>query len=150
MDEDVFTEFETSEEQIFGHEFSVRERCQQIGISMENARYRVGSDRFKWLALMAMLELRRENEMFDDVSIDTFFDSVLPKITDVQHKNPLACILAFYIGMTDELHFILDMNKLLYIQNNVYPSQENLFQLHGLKLPDLVRYIRYFKETFPK
>jgi hypothetical protein len=148
MEDVEFLELETSGEQIFGHEFSVRDRCQQIGISLDNVRYRVGSDRFKWLALMAMLTLRKETEMFDDVSIDIFFERVLPRIPDIGHKNPLATILVFYITITDQLHFKFDPSKFAYIEKEVYASQELFFQNHGVKLQDLIRYIRLFEKHF--
>ena len=56
MEDELFYE----EENVFGHEFSVKERCQQIGINLQNARYHVGPDRFKWNCLMAMLKLNIE------------------------------------------------------------------------------------------
>jgi hypothetical protein len=147
-DEQVLLELETADEQIFGHEFSVRDRCQQIGISLDNVRYRVGADRFKWLALMAMLKLRKDNDLFDDVSIDTFFERVVSKLPDVEHKNPLACVLIYYASISEKIQFQLDETKLNYIQKEVFPAQEFLFQNHGVRLSDLVRYIRLFQSTF--
>ena len=146
--EEEFLELGTEDEQIFGHEFSVRERCQQIGISLDNVRYRVGSDRFKWLALMAMLKLRTENDMFDEISIDTFFQRVLIKLPDIEHKNPLGCVLAYYASINDKIQFELDTSKLNYIQKDVYPVQELLFQNHGFRMYDMTRYVRLFEFTF--
>ena len=147
--EDEYMELpETADEQVFGHEFSVRERCQQIGISLDNVRYRVGADRFKWLALMAMLKLKSENELFDEVSIDTFFQNIFPRIPNVEHKNPLGCALSYYICISEKIQFKMDEAKLNYIREQVVPSQDILFQNSGLKLQDLVRYIRLYETTF--
>jgi hypothetical protein len=111
-------------------------------------RYRVGIDRFKWLALMAMLQLKKDNDLFDDLSIDTFFESIILKIPDVKYKNPLACIIVYYVAINEKIQFEFDSSKLNYIQNDVLPNQELLFQAHGLKFPDLIRYLRLFESTF--
>lgn len=150
MEAEEFMEFDTAEEQIFGHEYSVRERCQQFGISLDNVRFRVGIDRFKWLAMSAMLSLKKDHDLFDDLSIDIFFERVIPKIPDAQHKNALACVLVYYTCVDPQLHFSFDKNKLEFIEKNVFPSQEFLFQNHGLKLHDLVRYIRLFQSFLPR
>jgi hypothetical protein len=148
MDDDEMFPLETGDEQIFGHEFSVRERCQQIGISLDNVRYRVGIDRFKWLALMAMLKLRRDQELFDDISIDVFFERVIPRISNIEYRNPLACILIYYACINDKIQFELDKSKLNYIQNELITNQELMFQSHGVKSTDLVRYIRLYQSIF--
>ena len=97
---------------------------------------------------MAMLRLKKENELFDDLSIDTFFERIIPRIPDVEHKNPLACVIVYYVGINDKIEFELDVSKLNYIQTDIFPNQELLFQTHGLKFPDLIRYIRLFQFTF--
>lgn len=149
MDDDEFgVGMMEDERMVFGQEFNVRERCQQIGITMDNVRNRVGIDRFKWLAMMAMIRLRRDRDMFDDVSMELFFDKVVPKIPKVDKKNPLACVLIFYVGIDDRIQFQMDDAKWKYIQNEVFPQEEFLFQSHGVQLVDLVRYIRLFQSTF--
>lgn len=145
-DDDVL--LTTEDEQVFGHEFNVRERCQQIGITMDNVRHRVGIDRFKWLALMAMIRLQRDRGMFDDVSMESFFERVLPRIPRAERKNPLACVLVFYVGIDDRIQFQVDDAKWNYIQKEVYPNEETLFQSHGVQPMDLVRYVRLFQSTF--
>lgn len=97
---------------------------------------------------MAMLKLKSENDLFDEISIDTFFQNVFPRIPEVEYKNPLGCVLAYYICISEKIQFKMDESKLNYIQEQVVSSQDILFQNSGLKLPDLVRYIRLYETTF--
>lgn len=138
---------------VMGQEQSVRERCQHVGISLENVRYRVGSDRFKWLALLAFLKLKTDVNLFDDMAINDFFEYIFPHIKHVEHKNPLASVLVYYITLqvdttSKQIKFELDRSKLNYIQKDLFPQYELMFQQAGLKPADLVRYIRLFQSTF--
>ena len=142
------------EEIIYGHEYSVKERCQQIGISFENVRYRIGPDRFKWMALLNMLKFRGNDEnpqLFDDFIIDIFFQKIVPNIPNIEYKNPLACILIYYsciIYENNKIKFHIDESKLNYIQKHLMHHFELLFQTNGLKYNDLIRYILLFQSLF--
>lgn len=134
---------------VFSNEINVKDRCQKIGISLDNVRHRIGPDRFKWLALINMLRLRENHvELFDDESIDFFFQYVIYKIPDFQHKNPLACVLVYYTCISYDLKFHLDQSRLDFVQKILIPEKELLFQGQGLKFIDLIRYIRLFKSIF--
>jgi len=143
------------EDIIYGQEYSVKDRCQQIGITFDNVRYRIGPDRFKWMALLNMLKFRGYNEqlqLFDDFSIDIFFQKIVPNLPNIEYKNPLACILVYYsciIYEKNEIQFQIDDSKLNYIQKNLMSNFELLFQMNGLKYVDLIRYIRLFQTLFP-
>lgn len=143
---------ETVDETIH-HEYSVRDRCQQIGISFDRVRYRIGIDRFKWLALVAMLKLKSEQSMFDEVMIDGFYQFVVPKLPNVAHLNPLACVLVYYATilydpLSASIQFRVDHAKLNYIITEIFLKEAFMFQEHGLKPEDLVRYVRRFQLTF--
>ena len=129
-------------------EINVRERCQQFGISLDNVRYRVGIDRFKWLCLTIMLKFKMENNMLDNDGIERFFQYIIPKIPRAETKNPLACVLVFYSCITESIEFKMDETKLNYIEKDVIPNHDILFRDCGLKFIDLVRYIRLFQSLF--
>jgi len=134
---------------IFSNEINVKDRCQKIGISLENVRYRVGPDRFKWLALINMLKLRENHvELFNDDSIDFFFQHVVTKIPKIEYKNPLACVLVYYVSIGIDLKFHLDPSRLDFIEKILIPEKELLFQSQGLKFLDLIRYIRLYQSIF--
>lgn len=135
---------------IMAQEFSVRERCQQFGISLENVRYRIGIDRFKWLSLLILLKLKNDKKIFDELSLNLFFEKIIPRIPKIEYKNPLACVLVYYSCIQNNFLFEIDNEKIKYIQNDLYPDNEFLFQDHGLKLYDLIRYIRLFESIFTK
>lgn len=143
--EDFVEEYDEEEH----HEYSVRDRCQQIGISFDRVRYRVGIDRFKWLALLVMLRLKSEYNLFDNASIDSFYQFVVPKLPNVAHLNPLACVLVFHVCLSPTtIQFTVDKAKLNYILSEILPKESRLCQEHGVKRDDLVRYIRRFQLTF--
>lgn len=149
MLEDEFFDVEPSDD-IMAQEFSAKERCQQFGISLENVRYRIGIDRFKWLALLILLKLKNDKKMFDELSLNLFFDKIIPRIPKIEFKNPLACVLIYYSCIQTNLLFEIDFDKIKFILNDLFPDNEFLFQDHGLKLHDLVRYIRLFESIFTK
>lgn len=135
------------------HEYSVRDRCQQIGISFDRVRYRVGIDRFKWLALLAMLKMKTEYRLLDDVDMDGFYQFVVPKLQNAERLNPLACVLMYYASivydpLSQSIQFKLDKTKLNYILTDLFPKETTWFQEHGVKRDDLVRYRRRFELTF--
>lgn len=135
------------------HEYSVRDRCQQVGISFDRVRYRIGIDRFKWLALLSMLKLKSEHNLFDDIDIDGFFQFVVPKLPNAEHMNALASVLMYYITiiydpLSQSIQFKVDDAKLNYILTQIVPKETTLFQEHGVKRDDLVRYLRRFQLTF--
>lgn len=155
MTEDVMMEDigAYDEGDVVHHEYSVRDRCQQIGISLDRVRYRVGIDRFKWLALLSMLKLKSEYNLFDDVDIDGFYQFIVPKLPNVEHLNPLACVLMYhatilYDPLTQSIQFKLDNAKLNYILTQLVSKETMLFQEHGVKREDLIRYLRRFELTF--
>lgn len=141
------------EEHAIGHEYNVRERCQQYGISLDNLRFRVGVDRFKYAALLLMIRLKTDYSLFDDEMIDAFFQYVLDNIGDkMDHFNPLACVLVYYacIDFTppSTLIFQPDSIKLQYIRDNLFSQEDLLFKENGLKYVDLIRYIRLYESSF--
>ena len=149
MDDEYF-EIEGVSEDIMAQEYSVRERCQQLGISLENVRYRIGIDRFKWLSLLILLRFKKEENMFDENMIMFYYESVIPKIKKVEYKNALLCVLTYYICLsnTNPIKFNIDHNRLNFIQKKIMSEYEFLFNEHGVKIYDFVRYIRLFETTF--
>lgn len=145
--ETTYFEIEGVSEDIMGHEYNVRERCQQIGISLDNVRYRVGPDRFKWLALLIMLKLKSEHNLFDESSISYFYDSIITKIPHIEHKNALTSVLVYYSCLSSP-KFMIDKERINFIEKKLLPENEFLFQEHGVKFVDLVRYIRLFQSIF--
>lgn len=136
-------------ELVFGNEINVKERCQQFGISLDNVRYRVGTDRFKWICLMCMLKLKNDIKMFSDDEIQHFFDRIIPRIPRIQNKNALACVMASYISIVPmDIRFVIDKTKLQYVTQDVISNQEFLFQQYGCVALDIVRYIRLFSDIF--
>lgn len=141
------------EEHAIGHEYNVRERCQQYGISLDNLRFRVGIDRFKYAALLLMIRFKTDYSLFDDEMIDAFFQYVLENISDkMEHLSPLACVLVYYacIEFTppSTLTFKPDSIKLHYIRDNLFSQEDLLFKENGLKYVDLIRYIRLYESSF--
>lgn len=141
------------EEHAIGHEYNVRERCQQYGISLDNLRYRVGKERFKYAALLLMIRLKSDYSLFDDEMIDVFFQYVVEHIKDkIEYLNPLASILVYYacLEFTPPSTLIFKPNsiKLDYIRNNLFSQEDLLFKENGLKYVDLIRYIRLYESSF--
>jgi len=133
-------DFELETDYPIAYEYNVRERCQHLAISLENVRFRVGIDRFKWISLILLLKLKMESSMFDDEMIDDYFNKVIPKIPKLEYRNPLACVLVYYIS--------LNKSNFNYVKNELYSQQSNLFQEYKVRIEDLVRYIRLFQSTF--
>lgn len=120
---------------IYENEINVKDRCHRLGISMEQ---RTNEDRFKWLALINMLKLRENHpELYSDEMIDYFFQHFINKVPDIGYKNPLACILVYYISK--------DEKRLEFVKKILIPEKELLFQNQGLRFIDLIRYIRLFE-----
>jgi hypothetical protein len=141
------TDYFEVHEDIISHEYNVKDRCQQIGISLDNVRYRIGPDRFKWLALLILLKFKSEYQMFDEESISYFYDSVVPKIPHVGHKNALTSVLVYYACMNNG-KFQINKDRLQFIEKTLVSENEFLFQEHGVKYIDIIRYIRLFQSIF--
>ena len=146
--ETTYFEVEGVHEDIMSHEYNVKERCQQIGISLDNVRYRIGPDRFKWLALLILLKLKSEHNLFDEESISYFYDSIITKIPHIEHKNALTCVLVYYSCIKSDGKFEINKERLHFIEKTLLPENEFLFQDHGVKFIDIVRYIRLFQSIF--
>ena len=152
MEEDIYEDTLPS----FGQEYNVKDRCQRIGINLQNARYHVGPDRFKWLCLLAMLKLNEGStqKIFTDEFIDSFFQYIVPKIPKMEYKNALACVLMFFVGIEFETYehpkFKINKNRLEYIQKTLMIKNDILFQESGIKFIDLIKYIRLFQTIFTR
>jgi hypothetical protein len=142
-----YFEVEGATEDVMSHEYNVKDRCQQIGISLDNVRYRVGPDRFKWLALLILLKFKNEHNMFDEESISYFYNSVITKIHNLERKNSLLCVLVYYACL-DNGKFKINDERLGFIEKTLLTENEFLFQEHGVKFVDIVRYIRLFQSIF--
>lgn len=142
---------DTDVEMLFGNEFSAKDRCQQLGIQIENAQRGSGDDRFKYLCLLVFLFLRHSQplEGFDDPSLNDFFENAIPILQkkNMKFKNPLASILAAYVCLEYEPHcrYTLNVSKFNIVKDTIIPSNEDYFKKSGVGVEDVVRYIRYFQ-----
>jgi hypothetical protein len=141
---------ENGEANAVHHEINVRERCQQFGINIDNAKYRTGIDRFKWMSLLCLLTLKNDYALMSDDMTVFYFESIIPKIPFVEVKNPLACVLMMYITFVvpDLGTFLFDHTRFHEVATRIATRAEFLFRDHGLHPEDLVRYTRLFTSIF--
>lgn len=140
-------------EMLFGNEFSAKDRCQQLGIQIDNAQRGSGDDRFKYLCLLVFLFLRYTQplEGFDDSSLNSFFDNVIPVLQKnaMRYKNPLTSVLAAYVCLEYEpkFRYSLNISKFNFVKDTIIPTNEEYFKKNGVTIIDLVRYIRFYENS---
>lgn len=148
---DDFLETDYENDTLFGNEFSAKDRCQQLGIQIENARKGLGIDRFKYLCLVSFLYLKQQDtDIFDNTALENFFQNVIPKLNNIEYKNPLLCVIVSYLVLEfyPTMKCELSIPKFEYFQNHIYPKNELFFKKNGVYVSDTIRYIRYFLNIF--
>ena len=86
--------------------------------------------------------------MFDNASIDAYFQYVVPKIANMEYKNALCCVLIYFVGIefisSDKFRFKLNIEKLNFVHLHLLKRKDLIFKEFNVKYQDLIRYIRYF------
>jgi hypothetical protein len=148
-------DYDIEAEVVFGNEFSAKDRCQQLGIQIENARRGAGDDRFKYLCLLVILFLRKtvSSEDFDDSFLYSFFEKIVPfliRIGNMRYKNPICVVLATFICVDtskSDIVYHFNLSKFQYVLKTVVPQTAEYLKKNGVGSLDLIRYIRMFETS---